>query len=156
MSLPDADQRERAIKADRALYKKVADILLADQRNAGYIRVYYGDAPDPVTGKYNKDVMALLKAKRYAEAVSLIEADPALKERTLQDAEAANAYGIALWFTALDNKDTAKEREAQKIVEHAAAMGAETARHNLDGMNIYGPARKEYEAWKQVMEENNQ
>jgi hypothetical protein len=39
-------------------------------------------------------------------------------------------------------------------VEEAARKGSEAARQNLKGIEVYGPAWKEYEAWKEVMEEN--
>lgn len=148
---PDADIRERRIKADKKLYQAVKDNLLADQRNSGYIRVYYSNAPDPVTEKYNREVMPLLKAKRYHDAVRVFNADPALKERAKADAEAANAYGMALWFTSLDNEDVQKENEAVEMVKDAARNGSECASQNLDGMKIYGPALKEYRAWQKAM-----
>ncbi len=152
---PDADARERSIKAQKQLYPIVRDRLLADQRNSGYIRVYYNNAPDPATEQYNQKVLPLLKAKRYHDAVRVLESDPALKERTLTDAEAANAYGIALYFTALDNKADATEKEALEMIERAAALGSDAARENLEGIKVYGPARREYEAWQEAMKDNN-
>ena len=91
----DADERERRIKAHPALYKKVAENLLGDQRNSGYIRVYYGNAPHPATEKLNGEVATLLKTGKYAAAVKAIQGDKEVLERIQADAEAANAYGIA-------------------------------------------------------------
>ena len=150
---PDPDRREALIRADSRLYEDVKENFLADQRNSGYIRIYYGNAPDPVTEEYNKEVIPLLKAKRYSEAVKKLEASPDLKKRALQDAEAANAYGIALYFTALDNKDADREKEAIQMIESAARGGSEAAAENLEGIETYGPARKEFEAWQQIMKE---
>lgn len=150
--IKDADERERRIKAHPALYKKVAENLLGDQRNSGYIRVYYGNAPHPATEKLNKEVTALLKNGQYAAAVKEIQGNPEMMERISADAEAANAYGIALYFTALDNKDEAVEREAVALVKMAARKGSKAAVQNLKGIETYGPARKEYEAWKALME----
>ena len=82
-----------------------------------------------------------------------LEASPDLKRRALQDAEAANAYGIALYFTALDNKDADREKEAIQMIESAARGGSEAAAENLEGIETYGPARKEFEAWQQIMKE---
>ena len=76
-----------------------------------------------------------------------------MKERALQDAEAANAYGIALYFTALDSKDSEAEKEAIKLIKTAAKNGSVEAKQNLEGIEIYGPARKEYEAWVEAMKE---
>lgn len=152
---PDPDRREALIRADSRLYEDVKENFLADQRNSGYIRIYYGNAPDPVTEKYNNEVIPLLKSKRYADAVRKFEESPDLKKRALQDAEAANAYGIALYFTALDAKDAAKEKEAIEMLEAAARNGSEAAAENLRGIETYGPARKEFEAWQEVMKEED-
>ena len=148
---PDADARERKIKADTKLYKEVKEKYLKDQRNSGYIRVYYSNLPDEPTQKWNGAVMELLKGKNYAQAVRMVENDPALMARVNADAEAANAYGIALYFTALDNKDEAAEQRAIGLLEKAARLGSDAARHNLKGIETYGPARKEYEAWKEII-----
>ena len=152
---PDPDRREALIRADSRLYEDVRDNFLADQRNSGYIRIYYGNAPDPVTEEYNKEVIPLLKSKRYAEAVRKFDESPYLKKRALQDAEAANAYGIALYFTALDNKDGEKEKEAIEMIQSAARKGSEAAAENLKGIETYGPARKEFEAWQELMKEED-
>ena len=143
----DPDVRERRIRSDAALYNAVKTQLLADQRTAGYIRLYYGDRPDPVTQKLNDEVYALLNAKRYHETVQMVRKDAALMERVQSDAEAANAYGIALYFTALDNKDTDAEEQAIDLIKRAARQGSDAAIENLKGIETYGPARKEYDAW---------
>ena len=153
---PDADARERKIRADAKLYREVKEQFLADQRNSGYIRVYYGNRPDEVTEKLNGPVMELLKAKRYSQAVAAVEADPALLQRVKADPEAANAYGIALYFTALDNHDAQAEARAIALLKQAARDGSAAARENLKGIDTYGPARKEYEAWKEIMNKNEQ
>ena len=149
----DADARERIIKSDAKLYAAVRDNFLEDQRNSGYIRVYYNNEPDQPTEDYNGKVLPLLKAKRYHDAVRVLNANPELKERALQDAEAANAYGIAMYFTALDNKDEAQEADAIELIKTAARNGSEAAKHNLEGIETYGPARKEFEAWQEAMKD---
>ncbi len=100
-------------------------------------------------------MIPLLKSKRYAEAVRKFDESPDLKKRALQDAEAANAYGIALYFTALDNKDGEKEKEAIEMIQSAARKGSEAAAENLKGIETYGPARKEFEAWQELMKEED-
>lgn len=52
---------------------------------------------------------------------------------------------------ALDNKDESAEKEAISLLEKAAAEGSSAAVQNLKGIETYGPARKEYEAWKELM-----
>ena len=153
---PDPDRREALIKADKSLYQDVRDHFLADQRNTGYIRIYYNNAPDEVTELYNGEVLPLIKAKRYHDAVRALKANPSMKDRVEHDPEAANAYGIAMYFTALDNRDSNMEEEALQMLELAAKRGSEAARENLDGIKTYGPARKEFEAWQDAMKDNNQ
>ena len=153
--VPDPDARERRLKADKALYQKVLKGLLEDQRNSGYLRMYYANYPDAATDRLNTEVMPLLKAKRYAEARTLMESDPDMMARVKADAEALNCYGIACYFTALDEHDEDAEARAFDMVQEAARKGSEAAAVNLDGMREYSPARKEYEAWKAAMEEDN-
>ncbi len=150
-NVKDPDERERQLRANPALYRKVLDNLLGDQRNAGYIRVYYNNRPDPATEKLNGPIYELLKSKKYHKAVKEIKADAAVMERVHQDPEAANAYGVALYFVALDNKDRASEREAIALLEKAAAQGSSAAVQNLKGIETYGPARKEFEAWQELI-----
>lgn len=146
----DADARERMIRSDAALYAKVSQLLLDSQRNAGYIRVFYGNKPDPSAQKLNGSVYELLKAKKYHKAVKEIKGDASLMSLVSQDPEAANAYGIAMYFVALDNQDESAEKEAISLVEKAAAEGSSAAVQNLKGIETYGPARKEYEAWRSL------
>ena len=147
----DADARERMMRSDADLYAKVSELLLASQRNAGYIRVYYGNKPDASVEKLNGSVYDLLKSRKYHKAVKEIKGDASLLSLVSQDAEAANAYGIAMYFVALDNKDESAEKEAVALLRKAAAEGSSAALENLKGIETYGPARKEYEAWKELM-----
>ena len=151
---PDLDKRERLIRSDAALYAKVRKHLLADQRSAGYIRVYYGNGPHLPTQKLNETVYEYIKARNYKDAVKTVSSDPAMLELVNNNAEAANAYGIALYFTALDNKDAQMERAAIEFVKRAASMGSRAAEMNLKGIETYGPARKEYEAWLESRNNN--
>ena len=152
---PDPDRREALIRADKSLYEDVRDNFLEDQRNTGYIRVYYNNAPDQVTELYNGKVLPLIKAKRYHDAVRALQDNPSMRERVERDPEAANAYGIALYFTALDNGDTGMEEEALQMLELSARRGSAAAQQNLEGIRTYGPARKEFEAWQAAMKDNN-
>ena len=150
-NVADPDERERQLRARPALYRKVVGSLLEDQRNAGYIRVYYSNKPDPATQKLNGPVYALIGAKKYHKAVKEIKADQAVMDLVQRNPEAANAYGVALYFTALDKKDPDAEREALQLLQRAAREGSEAAAQNLKGIETYGPARKEYEAWKELI-----
>ena len=148
----NADVREQQLRSKPALYRKVVNTLLEDQRNAGYIRVYYNNKPDPATQKLNGPIYSLISAKKYHKAVKEIQEDKDVMALVRRNPEAANAYGVALYFTALDKKDEAAEREAVGLLQKAAREGSEAAAQNLKGMETYGPARKEFEAWKILMD----
>ncbi len=150
-NVKDADERESRLRTNTILYRKVVDKMLGDQRNAGYIRVYYNNKPDPATVKLNGPIYELLKARKFHKAVKEIKADAAVMALVRQNPEAANAYGIAQYFVALDNQDEAAEREAVGLLQKAAREGSQAAVQNLKGIETYGPARKEYEAWKALI-----
>lgn len=154
-STPDLDRREQLIREDGALWREVISELLADQRTAGYIRVYYGTTADPATERLNGEIYELIKAKRYREAVQAIREDAVLMSRIHTNAEAANALGIAAYFTALDDKDTEAEEEAIALIRHAAMIGSAAAKTNLEGIKTYGPARKKYELWQAINNQTN-
>ena len=148
----NADVREQQLRSKPALYRKVVNTLLEDQRNAGYIRVYYSNKPDAATRKLNGPIYSLISAKKYHKAVKEIRADKDVVALVSRNPEAANAYGVALYFTALDKKDEAAEREAIGLLEKAAREGSDAAAQNLKGIETYGPARKEFEAWRILMD----
>ena len=152
---PDLDRREQLIRADRSLWRQVTRELLSDQRSAGYIRVYYGKTTDPVTKRLNGEIYDLIKAQRYREAVQAIHEDAALMSRVYANAEAANALGIAAYFTALDDKDTQAEEQAIALIRHASVIGSAAAKANLEGIYTYGPARKKYELWQAINNQTN-
>jgi hypothetical protein len=153
-NVKDADERKAAMRANPTLYRKVVENLLGDQRNAGYIRVYYDNKPDPATEKFNGPIYELIGAKKYHKAVKEIQADESVMALVRQNPEAANAYGVALYFVALDNKDEAAEKEALALLKKAAAEGSAAAAENLKGTETYGPARKEFEAWQAIISNN--
>lgn len=155
LAIPHADAREREIRSDGPLYEKVSRLLLTTQRNAGYIRVYYGTEEDAASRKLNGEIYNLLKARRYHDAVRAVQADADVMERVHSDPEAMNAYGIALYFMALDNRDRQREREAVGLLRDAARHGSAAAAENLKGIEVYGPARKEYEQWLKITSESN-
>ena len=151
---PDADARERRIRADVSLYRALETSLLENQRNSGYIRIYYHMAPDQPTEQFNGKVYNLIKSKRYHDAVRSIQESPELMERAKDNPEAMNAYGIALYFSALDKNDANQEREAIELLKTAARRGSEAASQNLEGTAVYSAARKEYQAWVDLTRNN--
>jgi len=117
---PDPEEREKTLKANTSLYKVLKDNILQDQRNSGYVHIYYGTRPDPVAKELNQ-INRLIADHRYSDAVKEYESNPAYLARTRTDAEAANAYGVALFGSAveLEQIDTPK------------------ARHSLGGPGLY-------------------
>lgn len=92
-SEPNLDRREAKLKAlNRGkAYAYLRDNVLSDQRNSGYVRIYYDYVPDAAAATINK-ASALLRQEKYDEALQLL--------RTVQsDQRAQNALGVALYMT---------------------------------------------------------
>lgn len=162
----DPDRREAKLKAEAARYEQIRVNLLADQRNSGYLRVYYDNKPDPGTVLFNDEIIGLIRAKNYREAVEAVDADPAIRDYTIErDPDARNAYGIALYFAAAtedhllkmrpgDKFDQAKEDQYQediarayRYIKEAAERGSKAARANLYELDMYNHEREVYRAF---------
>ena len=87
-------------------YKYVRDNLFADQRNAGYMRIYYGLNEDEVAKAIN-EAIALINDRKYSEALPLL--------MPYQDEPRAwNAIGVCYYMTGEEEEanrywDKAKE-----------------------------------------------
>lgn len=115
----DPDKRERLIKQyDKgSAYRYLRDNVLRDQRNSGYLRIYYDYVPDKAAAVINQ-ASNLLKQEKYAEALALLQTVKA-------DRRAQNALGIALYMTG-------RTDEAIDCFRQAAGNGNEDARKNLE------------------------
>lgn len=90
--------------------------MLADQRNSGYLRIYYDYVPDHAAAVINK-ATALIGEQRYAEALKML--------RTVSsDRRAQNALGVALYMTG-------SKEEAISCIRRAAEDGNREAQDNL-------------------------
>ena len=149
-SEPDPEKREQKMKADKNLYKALKDNILHDQRNSGYVHIYFTTKPDKVAGRLN-ELNALIKAHRWDEVVSEYESHPEYMDRARKDAEARNAYGIALLGQAveLEKIDTLQAQKARAILREAEEMGSDCARGNLEGSDEFLRKYKEYVEQKQ-------
>ena len=118
---PDLARREQQIRNldGGKVYAVLKRDLLSDQRNSGYIRIYYDYVPDQTALQIN-DAIAEIKAGRYAEALRLLE-------QVKDDERALSAYGVALFYNG-------RTDEALSALRRAAANGDETARKNLSDM----------------------
>ena len=113
------DERERKMKRLNGgkTYKYLKDNVLSDQRNSGYIRVYYDYVPDSAAAVINR-ASELLREERYTEALTML--------RTVEsDERAQNALGVALYMTG-------DKQEALCRFRRAAASGNEDARRNIE------------------------
>ena len=93
--------------------------VFADQRNSGYIRVYYEAVPDQGAEAINRAVQ-LIREKRYEEALRVVEA-------VKDDERSLNTLGVAYYMLG-------RKSEAVKCFEQAAQAGNEDARRNLEEM----------------------
>ena len=162
----DLDRREALLKADAAKYEQIRSHLLADQRNSGYLRIYYENKPDPGTDLFNDRVIGLIRGKQYKEAVKAIEKDPEIRDKTIRrDPDARNAYGIALFFDAVQRdhlmkmepgdafdqkaEDRYQEETAKAIayIREAAELGSKAAKANLCELDKYNHEREVYRAF---------
>ena len=112
------DVRERKMKRLNGgkTYKYLKDNVLSDQRNSGYIRIYYDYVPDSAAAIINR-ASELLREQRYTEALTML--------RTVEsDERAQNALGVALYMTG-------DKQEALCRFRRAAASGNEDARRNV-------------------------
>ena len=103
-------------------WKYIEENILSNQRNAGYIRIYYDYVPDN-------------NAKIINEANELLTADCSdchhealrLLQQVRDDERAQNALGVALWFCG-------QKEEALDCFRRAAANGNEDAKTNLENL----------------------
>lgn len=97
-------------------FNYIKEHLLADQRNSGYIRIYYDYVPDTAAATINQ-ASELLQQERYDEALQLLQG-------VKSDPRAQNALGVALWHTG-------EKAEALECFSRAADDGNADAKENL-------------------------
>ena len=114
----DLDSRERQIRSldgGRA-YAFLKENILSDQRNSGYLRIYYDYVPDTAAHTINR-ATDLMRRGQYADALPMfrsVEADP----------RSWNALGVALYMTGA-------KAEAITCFRRAAQSGNAQAKDNL-------------------------
>ena len=130
-SEPDPDKREVKLKKleGGTVYRTLLHNVLHDQRNSGYLRIYFDYVPDQEALDINKAIDAI-EAKDYKSAIAQLEA---LRD----DPRSDNAYATALWF------DGQREK-ALEVLEGAAARGDADAQANLERMRSYLEALEKY------------
>lgn len=114
----DLTRREQKLRQLRqgSTFAYIKEHLLADQRNSGYIRIYYDYVPDTKAATINQ-ASQLLQQERYQEALILLQG-------VKNDPRGWNALGVALWQTGDVNGAT-------EYFRRAAQQGNADAKENL-------------------------
>lgn len=125
----DPDKKERMIKslAKGRAYAYLSEHILKDQRNSGYVRIYYDYVPDSAARLINKAV-EMMKEERYAEALALL--------RTVAYDKRSHApLGVAYYMTG-------DEQKGVEYMRMAADEGNESALCNIRQIEAIQAARK--------------
>ncbi len=136
---PDVNRRESILKKKDggALFKKLKANVLHDQRNSGYLRIYYDYVPDERAREINAAIDQLASGD-YAGALKALEAKR-------DDPRSDNAYAVALFYNG-------REAEALEMLRKAAAAGDESASRNLMQLEEIARQRAAYEQYRSEME----
>jgi outer membrane protein OmpA-like peptidoglycan-associated protein len=139
-SEPSPARREARLKklGGGRIYKLLRENVLGDQRNSGYLRIYYDYVPDESAREIN-DGIRLLEQKDYAAALKALEAKR-------DDSRSHNALAVALFYNG-------REAEAHDMLRQAAADGDESAERNLMQLQRIMEQRAAYEQYLRDMEE---
>ena len=112
------DVRERKLRqlGKGRTWQYLKEHILKDQRNSGYIRIYYDYVPDKAAATINA-ASELLGKGQYAQALQMLNT-----VRT--DERCLNALGVALW-------QTGQKEEALRCFRRAVANDNADAQENL-------------------------
>ena len=117
----NADVRERKLRRMNGgrTWKYIKEHILSDQRNSGYVRIYYDYVPDKAAKIINEASQLLTNdcSDCHHEALRLL-----LTVRS--DERALNALGTAYWLCG-------QQQEALECFRQAAARGNADAQENL-------------------------
>ena len=117
----DLNVRERLLKRMNKgrTWKYIKENILSNQRNSGYIRIYYDYVPDTAAATINEasELLTTDCSDCHHEALRLL-----LTVR--HDERAQNALGLAYWLCG-------QQDEALNCFRRAAAHGNADARENL-------------------------
>ena len=131
----DVNLRERSLKAleGGAVYANLKNHVMADQRNSGYIRVYFDYVPDQNALAVNHAIDAL-EAGEPARALEILN--------TVKDDVRSRMARVSALLR------LGREEEGVALLREAVAAGDTGAAAALASWEEYSRARKEYEAWK--------
>ena len=133
---PNPAAREARLKHS-PLYPVIRQNILSDQRNSGYLRIYYEYVPDEGARLIN-EAIRLLEQKEYKAALSALE--------DLQDdPRSLNAYAVALFYNGYED-------DALDLLR-SASVSDPGAKENLLKLEEIMQQRAAYEQYLQEMEE---
>ena len=115
------EQKLRRINGGRT-WKYIKENILIDQRNSGYIRIYYDYVPDKAAKVINEasELLTTDCSDCHHKALRLLQT-------VRGDERAQNALGVAYWLCG-------QEQEAIECFRRAAANGNADAEENLKRM----------------------
>ena len=113
------------------LSEYIKNELLPDQRNSGYLRIYFDRVPDAKAEAINQAVR-LMQDGRYGEALPILN-------NVREDERSWNALGVTLF-------ETGQREQALDYFRRAAANGNADARQNADQLQRYLNALLIYQA----------
>ena len=139
---PDADRRERKLKAleKGAIYQQLRRHVLAEQRNSGYIRVYFDYVPDTNALTINQAVDAI-EAGEPARAMEILEG-------VKDDSRSRKALASALL-------QLGRTDEAIAILQEAANDGDASAKEYLRAREENLRQQAAYDAYLEELNEYN-
>ena len=112
---PDLNRRQQLLRSSKA-YNYIRQHLFPDERNAGYVRIYWDYVPDN-NAKVINEAAELLKQEQWQQALNTLQS-------VKSDERAQNVLAVALYMTG-------NEQEAMRIWQRRAAMGDADAAANL-------------------------
>ncbi|MCR5849514.1 MAG: OmpA family protein, partial [Bacteroidaceae bacterium] len=118
------DIREQKLRRinDGETFKYLLSTLLADQRNSGYLRIYYDRVPDSRADIINY-ALELMTEKEFENACELLQT-------VKDDSRSWNALGISLYMTG-------QKEEGIHYITLAAEQGNADAIRNLKQLNSH-------------------
>jgi tetratricopeptide (TPR) repeat protein len=117
---PDLNRRQQLLRNSKA-YNYIRQYLFPDERNAGYVRIYWDYVTDN-NAKVINQASELLRQEQWQQALDLLQT-------VRKDERAQNALAVALYMTG-------SQDEALRIWRRAAAMGNEDAQRNLSQIEM--------------------
>ena len=139
----DLNRREQKIRRLNGgkTYDYIKDELLPDQRNSGYLRIYFDRVPDANADAINRAVR-LMQQQRWQEALPILN-------NVREDKRSWNALGVTLFMTG-------QREQSLDYFRRAAANGNADARENADKVQRYLDALRtyqtEYEKYNQLIQ----